>query len=145
MANMLCSDGLADISLATFAVKCSRQQREHRPAVRGLFSGVKTASSSFRWRRSSSSSYSLIVLSKCPNISSTAAVSRWLTNSFRLCSLDILLTVVDEGVTLTSLRRNAWSATTSGSHVKIKVQVKTGPYSNDVRMLKKQSPDSLHI
>lgn len=134
---MLCSDGLDDVSLATLAVKCSRQQRDHRPAVRGLFfSGVKTASSSFRWRRSSSSSHSLIVLSKCPNISSTANVSRWLTNSFRLCSLDILLTVLNEGVTLTSLRRNAWSATTSGSHVKIKVQVKTGPYSNDVRMLK---------
>lgn len=52
----------------------------------------RTVSSSFLCRQSSSS-YSRIVLSNSPNISSAAAVSRWLTKSLTLWTLDIVVQV----------------------------------------------------
>lgn len=56
----------------------TENNNERVPALCNRTSGFKTASSSLRCRQSSSS-YSEIVLSNSSNISSAAAVSRWLT------------------------------------------------------------------
>lgn len=60
-----------------------------RPVLSTRTSGLRTASRSSLCRRSSSS-YSRIVLSNNPNISSAAAVSRWLTKSLIHWILDIV-------------------------------------------------------
>lgn len=60
-----------------------------RPVLSIRTRGWRTASSSLLCRQSSSS-YSRIVLSNSPNISSAAAVSRWLTKSLTLWTLDMV-------------------------------------------------------
>lgn len=66
----------------------TENNNERVPALCNRTSGFKTASSSLRCRQSSSS-YSEIVLSNSSNISSAAAVSRWLTNALSSRTLDI--------------------------------------------------------
>lgn len=66
----------------------TENNNERVPALCNRTSGFKTASSSLRCRQSSSS-YSEIVLSNSSNISSAAAVSRWLTKALSSRTLDI--------------------------------------------------------
>lgn len=62
--------------------------QSHTPVLCSFISGFRRISSSLRWR-TTSSSYTTIVRSQTPNISSAAAVSRSLINFLKLSTADI--------------------------------------------------------
>ena len=71
-----------------FQCQVRTRGKQNRPVLCNWTWGLKTASSSFRCRHSSSS-YSAIVLSNSSNISSAAAVSRCFIKTLSVWTLDI--------------------------------------------------------
>lgn len=70
-------------------MQCLTLQDQPVSVFNGILSPGSRPSISILWWRSISSSYSVIVFSNIPNISSTATVSRWLTKALSSCNEDI--------------------------------------------------------
>lgn len=99
---------IRSVPLALKHLKTAGMNNVDRPVLSIRTRGLRTASSSFLCRQSSSS-YSRIVLSNSSNISSAAAVSRWLTKSLTLWTLDIAVRLRATFLSQTKLK--CWSLT----------------------------------